>query len=107
MTAVRPAKSRFTLWTAIALLAAVVALGLPQSALAAPQQPTNLTATALDHDTVSLTWSHPDPASVDHYHIISRRLGLRRRAPGPGRHVHNHIVRARRPGARVHIHLPG
>ena len=75
MTAVRPAKSRFTLRTAIALLAAVVALGLPQSALAAPQQPTNLTATALDHDTVSLTWSHPDPASVDHYHIISRRLG--------------------------------
>ena len=72
MTAVRPAKSRFTLWTAIALLAAVVALGLPQSALAAPQQLTNLTATALDHDTVSLTWSHPDHENVDHYQVLRR-----------------------------------
>ena len=29
-------------------------------------------ATAVDHDTVSLTWSHPDPATVDHYQVLSR-----------------------------------
>ena len=40
-------KSRFTLWTAAALLAVIVALVLPQSALAAPDRPTGLTATAL------------------------------------------------------------
>ena len=32
-------------------------------------------ATAVDHDTVSLTWSHTDPASVDHYRVLSRRVG--------------------------------
>ena len=61
------------LWTAAALLAVLGALwALPQSALAAPDRPTGLTATALDHDTVSLTWSHPDEEDVDHYQILRR-----------------------------------
>ena len=47
MISVRPTKSRFTFWTAAALLAVIVALALPQSALAAPDRPTDLTATAL------------------------------------------------------------
>ena len=51
---------------------------LPQSALAAPDRPTGLIATALDHDTVSLTWSHPDQENVDHYQVL-------RRSPGAGR----------------------
>ena len=78
MISVRPTKSRFTLWTVAALLAVIVAFALPQSALAAPDRPTGLTATALDHDTVSLTWSHPDHENVDHYRVL-------RRSPGAGR----------------------
>ena len=42
---------------------------------AGPERPTDLTATAVDHDTVSLTWSHPDPATVDHYQVLSRTVG--------------------------------
>ena len=68
----RATKIRFTLWTAVALLAVTVALALPQSVLAAPDRPTGLTATALDHDTVSLTWSHPDEENVDHYRVLRR-----------------------------------
>ena len=59
MISVRPTKSRFTFWTAAALLAVIVALALPQSALAAPDRPTDLTATALDHDTVSTATLNP------------------------------------------------
>ena len=72
MTPARTTKFRFTLWTAAALLAVIVALALPQSALAAPDRPTGLTATALDHDTVSLTWSHADQENVDHYRVLRR-----------------------------------
>ena len=73
MVSARATKLRFTLWTAAALLAVLGALwALPQSALAAPDRPTGLTATALDHDAVSLTWSHPDEENVDHYQILRR-----------------------------------
>ena len=73
MPPARATRFRLTLWTAAALLAVLGALwALPQSALAAPDRPTGLTATALDHDTVSLTWSHPDEEDVDHYQILRR-----------------------------------
>ena len=72
MIPARATKFRFTLRTAAALLAVIVALALPQSALAAPDRPTGLTATALDHDTVSLTWSHPNEENVDHYQVLRR-----------------------------------
>ena len=62
-----------------AILMAVIAVLLfatPNGAFAAgPERPTDLVATAVDHDTVSLTWSHPDPASVDHYQVLSRKQG--------------------------------
>ena len=45
------------------------------SAQSAPERPTDLMTTAIDHDTVSLTWSHSDPASVDHYQVLSRTVG--------------------------------
>ena len=62
-----------TLWTDAALLAVTgAAWGRPQSALAAPDRLTGLTATALGHDTVSLTWSHSDEDNVDHYRILRR-----------------------------------
>ena len=44
------------------------------SAQTEPERPTDLVATAVDHDTVSLTWNHPDPASVDHYQVLSRTV---------------------------------
>ena len=73
MISVHATKSRFTLWTAIALVAVIGVLwAQPQSALAAPDRPTGLTATALDHDTVSLTWSRADEENVDHYQILRR-----------------------------------
>ena len=60
-----------------AAMAAVIILAFAMvmtvSAQAAPERPTDLTATATDHDTVSLSWSHPNPASVDHYQVLSRR----------------------------------
>ena len=60
-----------------AAMAAVIilafAMAMTVSAQAAPERPTDLTATATDHDTVSLNWSHPNPASVDHYQVLSRR----------------------------------
>ena len=60
-----------------AAMAAVIILAFAMvmtvSAQAAPERPTDLTATATDHDTVSLSWSHPDPATVDHYQVLSRR----------------------------------
>ena len=78
MISVHATKSRFTLWTAIALVAVIGVLwAQPQSALAAPDRPTGLTDTALDHDTVSLTWSHPDEENVDHYQILRRSIGRR------------------------------
>ena len=58
--------------TAVVILA--FAMVMTVSAQSAPERPTDLTATAVDHDTVSLTWSHPDPASVDHYQVFSRRV---------------------------------
>ena len=61
-----------------AAMAAVVILAFAMvmtvSAQSAPERPTDLTATAVDHDTVSLSWSHPDPATVDHYQVFSRRV---------------------------------
>ena len=40
-----------------------------------PERPTDLTAIAIDHDTVSLSWTHPDPTTVDHYQVLSRTVG--------------------------------
>ena len=61
MMPARATRFRLTVLATAALLAVLGTLwALPQSALAAPDRPTGLTATALDHDTVSLTWSHPD-----------------------------------------------
>ena len=71
MTHAHPTKSRFTLWTAAAPLAVTGVLrALPQGTLAVPDWLTGLTA--LDHDTVSLTRSHPDEAKVDHYRVLRR-----------------------------------
>ena len=60
-----------------AAMAAVIILAFAMvmtvSAQAAPERPTDLTATATDHDTVSLNWSHPEPTTVDHYQVLSRR----------------------------------
>ena len=73
MVSARSAKFRVNILTAVALVAVIGALcAQPQSALAAPDRPTGLTAIALDHDTVSLTWSHPDHENVDHYQILRR-----------------------------------
>ena len=66
------ATSIFAAMTAVVILA--FAMVMTVSAQSAPDRPTDLTATAVDHDTVSLSWSHPDPASVDHYQVLSRRL---------------------------------
>ena len=101
--------TRTTAVFATAMIAMIIlgfAAVMTVSAQTEPERPTDLTATAVDHDTVSLTWSHPDPASVDHYQVLSRTVGASTRSQ-PSRHVHHHIVRARRPGARVHVHLPG
>ena len=57
-----------------AVLITAFAAVMTVSAQTGPERPTDLTATAVDHDTVSLTWSHPDPASVDHYQVLSRRV---------------------------------
>ena len=61
-----------------AAMAAVIimafAAAMTVSAQTGPERPTDLTATATDHDTVSLNWSHPDPATVDHYQVLSRRV---------------------------------
>ena len=60
-----------------AAMAAVIILAFAMvmtvSAQSAPERPTDLTATATDHDTVSLSWTHPDPTTVDHYQVLSRR----------------------------------
>ena len=57
----------------IAVIILAFAMVMTVSAQAAPERPNDLTATAIDHDTVSLNWSHPNPASVDHYQVLSRR----------------------------------
>ena len=73
MVPARATKFRLNLLTAASLLAVIAGLlAISQSALAAPDRPMGLTATALDHDTVSLTWSHPDEANVDHYQVLRR-----------------------------------
>ena len=59
----------------IAMIILAFAAVMTVSAQTEPERPTDLTATAVDHDTVSLTWSHPDPASVDHYQVLSRTVG--------------------------------
>ena len=60
-----------------AAMAAVIILAfagaMTATAQSAPERPTDLTAAATHHDTVSLTWSHPNPATVDHYQVLSRR----------------------------------
>ena len=110
MTSARATKLTFAVLSTAILMAVVAALlfATPHGAFAAePERPTDLVATAVDHDTVSLTWSHPDPATVDHYQVLSRKQGSGAGTAHPGRHVHNHIIPARRPGTRVHVHLPG
>ena len=64
--------SIFAAMTAVIILA--FAMVMTVSAQSEPERPTDLTATAVDHNTVNLTWSHPDPASVDHYQVLSRRV---------------------------------
>ena len=78
MTSARATKLTFAVLSTAILMAVVAALlfATPHGALAAePERPTDLTAIAIDHDTVSLSWSHPDPASVDHYQVLSRKQG--------------------------------
>ena len=78
MTSARATKLTFAILTTAILMAVIAALlfATPNGAFAAgPERPTDLTATAVDHDTMSLTWSHPDPASVDHYQVLSRKQG--------------------------------
>ena len=70
--------TRTTAVFATAMIAMIIlgfAAVMTVSAQTEPERPTDLTATAVDHDTVSLTWSHPDPASVDHYQVLSRTVG--------------------------------
>ena len=77
MTSARATKLTFATLTTAILIAVMAALifANPNSALAAgPDRPTDLVATAVDHDTVSLTWSHPDPTTVDHYQVLSRTV---------------------------------
>ena len=69
--------TRTTAVFATAMIAMIIlgfAAVMTVSAQTEPERPTDLTATAIDHDTVSLTWSHPDPASVDHYQVLSRTV---------------------------------
>ena len=61
----------FAVMAAVLILTFAAAMNV--SAQAGPERPTDLTATAIDHDTVSLNWSHPNPATVDHYQVLSRR----------------------------------
>ena len=78
MTSTRARKLTFTVLSTAILMAVIAALlfATPNGAFAVePERPTDLVATAVDHDTVSLTWSHPDPASVDHYQVLSRKQG--------------------------------
>ena len=78
MTSARATKLTFAILPTAILMAVVAALifATPNGAFAAePERPTDLVATAVDHDTVSLTWSHPDPTTVDHYQVLSRKVG--------------------------------
>ena len=78
MTSARATKLTLAVLSTAILMAVVAALlfATPHGAFAAePERPTDLVATAVDHDTVSLTWSHPDPANVDHYQVLSRTVG--------------------------------
>ena len=77
MASARATKLTFATLTTAILIAVMAALifATPNSALAAgPDRPTDLVATAVNHDTVSLTWNHPDPTTVDHYQVLSRRV---------------------------------
>ena len=101
--------TRTTAVFATAMIAMIIlgfAAVMTVSAQTEPERPTDLTATAVDHDTVSLTWSHPDPASVDHYQVLSRTVGASTGLSQVGT-VNHHIIRARRPRTRIHVHLPG
>ena len=78
MTSTRASKLTFAVLSTAILMAviAVLLFATPNGAFAAePERPTDLVATAVDHDTVSLTWSHPDPTTVDHYQVLSRTIG--------------------------------
>ena len=78
MTSTRARKLTFAVLSTAILMAFVAAIlfATPHGALAAePERPTDLTATAIDHDTVSLSWNHPDPTTVDHYQVLSRTVG--------------------------------
>ena len=78
MTSTRARKLTFAVMSTAILMAviAVLLFATPNGAFAAgPERPTDLVATAVDHDTVSLTWSHPDPTTVDHYQVLSRTVG--------------------------------
>ena len=69
--------TRTTAVFATAMIAMIIlgfAAVMTVSAQTEPERPTDLVATAVDHDTVSLTWNHPDPASVDHYQVLSRTV---------------------------------
>ena len=77
MTSTRASKLTLAALSTAILMAVVATLlfAMPNGAFAAePDRPTDLTATAIDHDTVSLNWSHPDPTTVDHYQVLSRRV---------------------------------
>ena len=78
MTSTCTRKLTFAVLSTAIMMAFVAAIlfATPHGALAAePERPTDLTATAIDHDTVSLSWTHPDPTTVDHYQVLSRTVG--------------------------------
>ena len=69
--------TRTTAVFATAMIAMIIlgfAAVMTVSAQTEPERPTDLVATAVDHDRVSLTWNHPDPTSVDHYQVLSRTV---------------------------------
>ena len=78
MTSARSPKLTFAFLATAILMAVIAALlvATPNGVFAAaPDRPTDLTATAVYHDTVSLTWNHPEPGTVDNYQVLSRRVG--------------------------------
>ena len=78
MISARSPKLTFAFLPTAILMAVIAALlvATPNGVLAAaPDRPTDLSATAVDHDTVSLTWNHPEPGTVDNYQVLSRRVG--------------------------------
>ena len=46
--------------TILMAVVAVLLVAMPNGVFAAaPERPTDLTATAVDHDTINLSWNHP------------------------------------------------